>query len=99
MHLTNGRQVKYAGARLGKLGGVDPLEPNVIKIYEEGALNEEECLETLLEEIHHSKLLGRRPELGTPPFNELWREKVEPKTKNLAKRNAQRLVDLYGQDK
>jgi RHS repeat-associated protein len=90
-HLA-GKEVIYAGEKIGVSGGVQSTSPNTIRIYKEGAERSERYLvETLIEEIHHSKLLGIRPELGNREYNQLWQKIVEPRAKGFAEIYADRL--------
>jgi RHS repeat-associated protein len=87
-----GKNVVYAGERSGVSGGVHPLDPNTIKIYQEGiAFGDRYFVETLIEEIHHSKLMGIAPHTRLAQLNKLWEEIVEPRAKAYAARYADRL--------
>ena len=86
-------EVQYAGARVGKLGGVDPLNPKVIKIYQEGLdTTDREFIELMVEEIHHSKTMGLFPATRERAFNQTWNSVVEPRAKSYAKDYANRLL-------
>ncbi len=92
VHLK-GKQVVYGGKECVS-GGVHPLDHNVIKIYKEG-LNQGDrhFIETVLEEIHHSKLMGIRPYMRKSTFSTTWNDVVEPWAKDFAKRNTSKFLN------
>lgn len=90
-HLA-GKTVTYAGEKLAVSGGVHPLSPSIIKIYDEGlSLGDRHFVETLIEEAHHSKLLKLFPESGLPKNNSWWNSVVEGRAKDYAKEYADRI--------
>ena len=91
-HLS-GREVIYAGEKTGVAGGVHPLDPMTIKIYKEGiSAGDRQLIETLIEEVHHSRLMRLYPQTKTPDFNETWNRVVEPRAKEYAREYADRLL-------
>lgn len=90
-----GKRVVYAGEGNPYTlpsGGVDPSDPNTIKIYSQGLANGDRGLvETMIEEIHHSKTLARNPSLGTRANNVFWNNVVEPRARKYAAKYARRL--------
>jgi RHS repeat-associated protein len=90
-HFSGDRKVVYAGDQTGKLGGVHPLEPNTIKIYKEGLFSaDREFVETIMEEVHHSRTMVKVPETRLHSYNQTWIEKMEPRAKTFAKEYAER---------
>jgi hypothetical protein len=94
-----GRNVVYAGEgpTIATPGGVPTADPNTIKIYDAAFRSPRELLETLLEETHHSKLMGMRPATRLESFNENWESLVEPRAKGFAALDAQRRIERYGE--
>ncbi len=92
-HLA-GKQVIYGGPKTAVSGGVQPDDPNVIRIYDEGlSFDDRHFVETLIEEIHHSKLMNLYPETRSADFNETWRTVVEPRARAYAKEYGKRIFD------
>ena len=90
--ILSGKEIVYAGQRVGVSVGVHPNQSEEIKIYEEAvSFGERHLVTTLDEEIHHSKLLSKRPDLGGQQYNELWKTVVEPRAKTYAQTYAERL--------
>ena len=86
---VGGRKVIYGGAKLGVAGGVRTKEPLTIRIYDEGLRSTDRVfVETLFEELHHSRLMSLFPESGR---SSQWMSVVEPRAKAYAKSRADRM--------
>ncbi len=91
-----GIEVIHGGSKVGVSGGVDPMNFKTIKIYDEGlSMGDRYFVETMIEEIHHSKLMGLYPETRRPSFNHQWDNIVEPRAKSYAKSYAD---EIFGGD-
>jgi hypothetical protein len=90
-HFSGDRKVVYAGEQTGKLGGVHPNNPSTIKIYKEGLFStDREFIETIMEEVHHSRTMTNIPHTRLESYNTIWKTYMEDRAKTWAKKYANR---------